>query len=158
LPAGAEAVIDAHRLVMEAEIAGSYGELHDRGGERLSASLRGQIERGRQTSAHAHRDALRRIAAWADALDAALAGFDAVLAPAAPGSAPAGLDSTGDPVYCTLWTASGVPALALPLLHDARGLPIGVQLVGRRDDDARLLRTAHWLLARLRPQGVAALA
>jgi Asp-tRNA(Asn)/Glu-tRNA(Gln) amidotransferase A subunit family amidase len=46
---------------------------------------------------------------------------------------------------CTLWTLTGHPAICLPLLHGANGLPIGVQLVGRRDDDARLLRTAHWL-------------
>jgi Asp-tRNA(Asn)/Glu-tRNA(Gln) amidotransferase A subunit family amidase len=155
LPAGAEAVIDAHRLVMEAEIAGSYDAEYRRGADRLSASLRGQIERGRQTTAVAHRHALRRIADWAEALDTALAGVDAVLTPAAPGSAPAGLGSTGDPVYCTLWTASGVPALALPLAHDARGLPVGVQLVGRRDDDARLLRIAQALMTLLRPQGVA---
>jgi Asp-tRNA(Asn)/Glu-tRNA(Gln) amidotransferase A subunit family amidase len=38
-----------------------------------------------------------------------------------------------------------MPALSLPLLHGANGLPLGVQLVGRRDDDARLLRTARWL-------------
>jgi Asp-tRNA(Asn)/Glu-tRNA(Gln) amidotransferase A subunit family amidase len=31
------------------------------------------------------------------------------------------------------------------LLRGANGLPIGVQLVGRHDDDARLLRTAQWL-------------
>jgi Asp-tRNA(Asn)/Glu-tRNA(Gln) amidotransferase A subunit family amidase len=40
----------------------------------------------------------------------------------------------------------------LPLLHGAGGLPIGVQLVGRRDDDARLLRTAQWL-SRTAPHG-----
>jgi Asp-tRNA(Asn)/Glu-tRNA(Gln) amidotransferase A subunit family amidase len=47
---------------------------------------------------------------------------------------------------CTLWTFSGQPAISLPLLKGANGLPIGVQLVGRRDDDARLLRTARWLM------------
>ena len=40
-----------------------------------------------------------------------------------------------------------MPAITLPLLTAANGLPIGVQLVGRRGDDARLLRTARWLAA-----------
>jgi Asp-tRNA(Asn)/Glu-tRNA(Gln) amidotransferase A subunit family amidase len=42
-----------------------------------------------------------------------------------------------------------MPALTLPLMNGANGLPLGVQLVGRRGDDARLLRTARWLVARV---------
>jgi Asp-tRNA(Asn)/Glu-tRNA(Gln) amidotransferase A subunit family amidase len=48
-------------------------------------------------------------------------------------------------VFCTLWTYLGMPAITLPLLQSENGMPIGVQLVGRRGNDARLLRTAHWL-------------
>ena len=43
------------------------------------------------------------------------------------------------------WTFCGVPAVALPLMQGPRGLPVGVQLVGRRGEDGRLLRTARWL-------------
>jgi Asp-tRNA(Asn)/Glu-tRNA(Gln) amidotransferase A subunit family amidase len=56
------------------------------------------------------------------------------------------LASTGDPIFCTLWTYLGVPAITLPLLRTENGLPLGVQLVGRRGNDARLLRTARWLV------------
>ena len=69
--------------------------------------------------------------------------------PATTGEAPEGLDSTGDPVFCTPASFLGFPALSLPLLQGGRGLPIGVQLVGNGNDDARLLRTARWLTARL---------
>ena len=69
---------------------------------------------------------------------------------AAPGQAPRGLDATGNPVFCTLWTYLGLPAVSLPLLQGGDGLPIGVQLVGARGDDARLLRTARWLVESLR--------
>jgi Asp-tRNA(Asn)/Glu-tRNA(Gln) amidotransferase A subunit family amidase len=41
-----------------------------------------------------------------------------------------------------------MPALSLPLMQGGNGLPLGVQLVGPRHDDARLLRTARWLAAR----------
>jgi aspartyl-tRNA(Asn)/glutamyl-tRNA(Gln) amidotransferase subunit A len=42
-----------------------------------------------------------------------------------------------------------MPALSLPLMRGANGLPMGVQLVGPRGSDARLLRTAEWLVSRL---------
>ena len=75
--------------------------------------------------------------------------YDAILTPSAPGAAPKGLGSTGDPAFCTLWTLCGMPAVSLPLLQDSGGLPMGVQLVGRRNFDARLLRTARWLAGRV---------
>jgi Asp-tRNA(Asn)/Glu-tRNA(Gln) amidotransferase A subunit family amidase len=75
--------------------------------------------------------------------------YDAILTPAAPGTAPKGLGATGDPAFCTLWTLLGMPALSLPLMRGVNGLPLGVQLVGPRHDDARLLRTARWLSAHL---------
>jgi Asp-tRNA(Asn)/Glu-tRNA(Gln) amidotransferase A subunit family amidase len=76
--------------------------------------------------------------------------YDAILTPAAPGPAPKGLGSTGDPSFCSLWTLLGMPAISLPLMQASNGLPIGVQLVGRRNYDARLLRTARWLAEKLR--------
>jgi Asp-tRNA(Asn)/Glu-tRNA(Gln) amidotransferase A subunit family amidase len=81
--------------------------------------------------------------------------YDAILTPAAPGEAPRGLDSTGNPIFCTTWTYLGTPAVTLPLLKSEAGLPLGVQLVGRRGDDARLLRTARWLAKTVqgRPRG-----
>jgi Asp-tRNA(Asn)/Glu-tRNA(Gln) amidotransferase A subunit family amidase len=72
-------------------------------------------------------------------------GFDAILTPAAPGEAPLGLEATGSPVFCSLWTLCGLPALSLPLLRGPAGMPLGCQLVGAPGDDARLLRTGRWL-------------
>jgi Asp-tRNA(Asn)/Glu-tRNA(Gln) amidotransferase A subunit family amidase len=43
--------------------------------------------------------------------------------------------------------------VSLPLLQSESGLPIGVQLVGRRGNDARLLRTANWLVRKLGKRG-----
>jgi Asp-tRNA(Asn)/Glu-tRNA(Gln) amidotransferase A subunit family amidase len=52
---------------------------------------------------------------------------------------------TGNPIFNGLWTFCGVPAITLPLLQGRTGLPLGVQLIGRYGEDARLLRTARWL-------------
>ena len=75
--------------------------------------------------------------------------FDAILTASAPGAAPRGLESTGDPAFCTLWTLCGMPAITLPLLTAQNDMPMGVQLVGKRGDDAPLLRTARWLVRAL---------
>ena len=52
-------------------------------------------------------------------------------------------------MFCSLWSLTGLPALSLPLMRDSAGMPLGVQLVGRRNFDARLLRTARWLETKL---------
>jgi Asp-tRNA(Asn)/Glu-tRNA(Gln) amidotransferase A subunit family amidase len=146
LPPSAADAIGWHKAVMEADIAGSFEVEYERGKAQLSASLREQIERGRQVTAVAYRQALARVPVLLGSFDSVFEHYDAIVTPAALGTAPAGLESTGDPVMCTLWTFLGLPALSLPLLHGENGLPIGVQLVGRRGDDARLLRTARWLV------------
>jgi Asp-tRNA(Asn)/Glu-tRNA(Gln) amidotransferase A subunit family amidase len=69
-----------------------------------------------------------------------------VLTPAAPGEAPLGLEATGSPAFCTLWSLTGLPAVSLPILQGPNGLPLGCQLVGAAGDDARLLRIAAWLV------------
>jgi Asp-tRNA(Asn)/Glu-tRNA(Gln) amidotransferase A subunit family amidase len=84
-----------------------------------------------------------------DGLDGVFDRYDAIITPAAVGEAPSGLDSTGRPTFNSLWTYCGTPAITLPLMKGPNGLPVGVQLVSRRGDDARLLRTARWLLSRV---------
>jgi Asp-tRNA(Asn)/Glu-tRNA(Gln) amidotransferase A subunit family amidase len=84
-----------------------------------------------------------------EAARAGLAGFfagcDAILVPAAPGEAPAGLGYTGDPVFNRMWTLLGVPCVTVPVRWSESGLPTGVQLVGRMHDDARLMACAAFL-------------
>lgn len=145
LPATAADAVAWHKLVMEAEIAGSFEAEYERGREQLSASLQAQIERGRAVTAVAHRQALSRVPQLRAALDDVFDHYDAFVTPATLGTAPEGLGSTGDPIMCTLWTFLGLPAVTVPLLHGENGLPLGVQLVGRHGQDAALLRTAQWL-------------
>jgi Asp-tRNA(Asn)/Glu-tRNA(Gln) amidotransferase A subunit family amidase len=70
------------------------------------------------------------------------ANFDVVVTPAACGEAPAGLHSTGDITFNAMWTVMHVPCLAIPCIKGPKGLPVGIQLVGPRYSDARLLAVA----------------
>jgi len=140
-----------HQTIMEADIALNYEPEYEQGKDKLSESLRGQIERGRRVGAVDYNKALERIPVLNDALNELFQQrFEAFLTPATTGTAPHGLASTGSPMFCTFWTLCGMPAITLPLMQGANGLPLGVQLVGPRGGDARLLRTARWLMEHLR--------
>ena len=141
-----ERAIDLHRTVMEVEMAHNLHRDYEKGGDQLSAPLRRIIERGRARLAIDYAAALAGIAPLNEGLNDLFNEYDAILTPAAPGEAPRGLESTGNPIFCTIWTYLGAPAITLPLLRTESGLPLGVQLVGRRGNDARLLRTARWLV------------
>jgi Asp-tRNA(Asn)/Glu-tRNA(Gln) amidotransferase A subunit family amidase len=145
-PLAAEAW-DWHRTIMEAEMAANLEREWQRGREQLSDTLRSLLERGREVRAVDYQRALSRIPLMQETFEELfIQRYDAILTPAAAGTAPAGLSSTGDPSFCTLWTLCGLPAISLPLMQGSNGLPLGVQLVGRRGYDARLLRTARWLV------------
>ncbi len=149
LPGITQRALEWHRSIMQAEMAANLDMEWEKGRDRLSASLREQLARGREVIALDYQVALARIPILVEGFSEIFERCDAILTPAAPGTAPKGLDSTGDPSFCTLWTLLGMPALSLPLIRGESGLPMGLQLVGPRHGDARLLRTARWLAARI---------
>jgi Asp-tRNA(Asn)/Glu-tRNA(Gln) amidotransferase A subunit family amidase len=140
---------EAHRRIMLAEMSHNLRHYYDRGAARLAPQTRAVVEQGRQIAATEYLASLD----WRNILYAGLEEiferYDAILTPAATGEAPAGLDSTGSSAFNVLWSLAGVPAITLPLLSGAHGLPVGVQLIGPRGGDGRLLRTARWLLRKL---------
>jgi Asp-tRNA(Asn)/Glu-tRNA(Gln) amidotransferase A subunit family amidase len=138
-----------HKTIMEAEMASNLEREWAQGRDRLSPQLRALMERGRETRAIDYQRALAGVPRILGSFDELFMDrYDAIVTPAATGGAPKGLDSTGDPTFCSLWSLCGMPAVTLPLLQDSAGMPIGVQVVGRRNFDARLLRTARWLAGR----------
>jgi len=143
-------VLAWHRTLMEAEMAANLDLEWERGRDKLSEPLRGLLERGRAVPALEYQRVLARIPLLNEALAGIFENVDAIVTPAAAGTAPKGLGSTGDPSFCSFWTLCGTPAISLPLMQGSNGLPLGVQLVGPRNGDARLLRTARWLLDQAR--------
>jgi Asp-tRNA(Asn)/Glu-tRNA(Gln) amidotransferase A subunit family amidase len=111
----------------------------------LSPRLAQLIDAGMAIAADVYDRALARAAAARAGLDAFFGDCDAVVVPAAPGEAPAGLGNTGDPVFNRMWTLLGVPCVAVPARWADNGLPTAVQLVGRPRDDARLMASAVFL-------------
>lgn len=113
--------------------------------DQLSATMQPLVTEGRAISDAEYEDAveLRRLSQ--EYFTEFFYDYDAVLCPAATGEAPRIEEGVGDPIYSTLWTLAGLPCLSLPLMTGARGLPMGLQLVGSFEGDDRLFRTARWL-------------
>lgn len=146
LPDPFDHAVDWHRTILTADLAKSFAGYCERGKDKLSATLRDMIEEGQKVLAVDYNRTVDWRGVLNTGLDQVFDRFDAIITPATQGEAPAGLDSTGSPMFCSLWTYCGTPTVTLPLLEGPNGLPLGVQMVGRRGDDARLLRTARWLM------------
>ncbi|MBC7131562.1 MAG: amidase [Roseovarius sp.] len=143
LPNAFDQAAEVRARINHAEMARCYHR-YARNRAALGERTRAAIEEGEAILARDYLAALD----WADVLYAGIeeicARCDAILCPAAPGPAPEGLESTGDSIFNGLWTLMGTPAVTIPAFTASNGLPMGVQLVGPRGGDARLLRTANW--------------
>ena len=146
LPGVFNNAVEWHRTIFHADLARSFEREYAQGKEKLSPVLREMIEHGQKVLAVDYNRAVENRALLVRILDEIFKWYDAVLTPAAPGEAPPGLGSTGSPVFCTLWTLCGMPAVSVPLLEGSSGMPMGAQLVAPKGGDARLLQTARWLV------------
>jgi len=153
LPEPFEHAVEQHAKIMNADLAKNLAAYYEHGKDRLSEVLREKIEEGQKILAVDYNKAVDGREFLNDGLNGVFDRYDAIITPAAVGEAPAGLGSTGSPIFNSLWTYCGTPAVTLPLMEGPNGLPVGVQLIGRRGDDARLLRTARWLVGRVADDG-----
>ncbi|HEY9647569.1 MAG TPA: amidase, partial [Chroococcidiopsis sp.] len=140
---------DDAQTLMSVGLAVNHGGDYDRHGDQLSPKLRDWIERGRQTTAIAYGRARQRTVDYSVALSAIFADYDAILMPVTTGPAPATRDDTGSPVLCALATLCGLPAISIPAGTADNGLPLAVQLMGKKYGDRDLLQIADWLHLRL---------
>ncbi|HEX20016.1 MAG TPA: Asp-tRNA(Asn)/Glu-tRNA(Gln) amidotransferase GatCAB subunit A, partial [Acidiferrobacteraceae bacterium] len=82
--------------------------------------------------------------------DQAFEQCDVIMGPTAPGTAFKQDEKTDDPVsmylndiYTISVNLAGIPAISIPAGFDKQGLPVGLQIIGRYFDEARLLNVAH---------------
>ena len=146
LPAQFGDIYKDHRNIMETDLAASFAKEYRDSKSQLSAELCEMIERGQKVLAMEYNASLSKIEEYSEYLNDFFDEYDAILTPSTPGAAPAGIDNTGSPIMNTIWTSCGVPVINLPLLQNLDGLPVGVQIVAGKGDDARLFRTSRWLL------------
>jgi Asp-tRNA(Asn)/Glu-tRNA(Gln) amidotransferase A subunit family amidase len=144
LPQGAAELFDRHKVIMGYESARALAWEYATHREKISATLKARLDEGWKVTRAAYdemRESARRCrAGFADLMR----DLDFVLTPSAPGEAPAGLASTGDPVFNRAWTLLGVPCVTLPFGRGPTGLPLGVQLVGSFGADMALVGWASW--------------
>jgi amidase len=148
-----DGLFDAQKTVQSFETARALSPEFAYRRPLLSGRLIEFIDHGRGLSADEYMAALQLRRACMAAIDSLFGAADVLLTPSAPGEAPKGLGSTGDPVFNRPWHLLGCPMLNLPvpaaLGHGESGLPLGISLVARPGDDARLWAAAGWIEAKL---------
>ncbi len=147
-PPEVDALLPVHRTIMSREGSDTLAHVRARHDAVLSATLRAYLDEGSRVTEQdlavarlARNRATVAFATWMRA-------YDAIIAPAAPGEAPTP-ETTGDPRCQTRWQSVGAPVLCLPCALGPHGLPLAIQVVGAHGADARMLRAAAWIEARL---------
>jgi Asp-tRNA(Asn)/Glu-tRNA(Gln) amidotransferase A subunit family amidase len=147
LPASAAALATAHPIVMNSESARALGWELATARAQISEVLRERLDFGLSRS---EAEIAAAYAAFAEAqaeFPAATGDLDILLTPSAPGQAPPGLEWTGDPVFNYIWTSLHVPCVTVPAGDGPDGMPLGIQIVGRQNEDRAVLAWAQWVAA-----------
>jgi Asp-tRNA(Asn)/Glu-tRNA(Gln) amidotransferase A subunit family amidase len=154
LPEVFDALPDAHRQLMDYELSRALAHEHREHADQISELLKTSLRAGAALRTSEIQSAECCVRAARQTLPELFSRCDALLTPAAPGAAPRGLHSTGDPLYSRAWSALGAPCITLAAGLDGR-LPLGLQLIADLDEDARLLSVAAWAERTLREGGLA---
>jgi len=147
LPDSFNALVEAHPIIMNNESARALGWELAHHADQISEGLRERLAFGLNQSQAALEHAYTVFATTRQAFPDAVDGLDILVTPSAPGEAPKGLDWTGDPAFNSLWTSLHVPCVTVPAGLGPNGLPLGIQIVGRRGDDRAVLAWARWVEA-----------
>ena len=141
LPPILEDAYEAQYTIQDYENVRALAFEYDRHRDRIDPLLRDHLTAALAITADQYDAARRTASRGRQALADAMADFDVILTPSAPGAAPAGLGATGNPMFNRLWTLMGAPCVNVPGLRDNE-LPLGVQIVGRFGRDRLTLEAA----------------
>jgi Asp-tRNA(Asn)/Glu-tRNA(Gln) amidotransferase A subunit family amidase len=144
LPDGFAALLDAGRLIVEAEAAGQHEAWFAEHAASYAPQIAGLVRAGLGRTAAELARAYHVRAAYRAALEPVLDGVDALLSPVAPGPAALRAKGTGDVRLCAPWSFTGVPSISIPTGTDDDGLPLALQLTGAPAGLERLLGAAAW--------------
>lgn len=136
---------EAQKTVMGYETARCRADVYDAHYGAISDQFAQLIEDGKRVTDARYQAALATRDRANAMIDVIFSDCDALLVPSASGEAPEGLGATGDPMFSRMWNLLQLPCVALPLGVGPRGLPLGIQLIGRKGDDKKLLAIAGWV-------------
>ena len=145
-PSYFEKIFDYHKIIHETDMAYNFLSTYEKHKKKIGKKMIEAIERGLSYKAKDYAEAVDQMAIIYDTFKEAFHHYHAIITPSTTGYPSKGLSYTGSPELCTTWTYLGMPAITLPLIEGSGKLPLGVQLVGEKLDDVRLLQTANWLL------------
>jgi Asp-tRNA(Asn)/Glu-tRNA(Gln) amidotransferase A subunit family amidase len=150
MPAEFDHAEEAHRLVSCREFVLNFAREIEHHWEELSPALRaGKIKIGMECSYERYREAAELAERCRRALAQVFGDYDVLIAPAARGEAPVGMD-TGDSTLASPWTLMRVPTMNVPVFTGPNGLPVGAQVIAAHGQDRRLFAAARWIFERLR--------
>ena len=145
LPASCDALTQAQIQIMAYEAAAAFAPERQRQAAQFSPAFAQLLAFGQSLHGADFAAAQSLTIAARRALDAVFESVDVLLAPSAEGEAPAGLGTTGNPIFNRLWTLLGNPCVHVPVGAGERGMPVGVTVIGPRWADALTLSAAHTL-------------
>jgi aspartyl-tRNA(Asn)/glutamyl-tRNA(Gln) amidotransferase subunit A len=143
LPAGFAEVTDRHQMVMAVEAAQFHGPRLLRHPEDYPPRIRSLVEEGMRTSAADYARTKAHQSRLSQAMASLFLDVDALVTPATMGPAP-DAGTTGDPVFNSPWSYTGLPVASFPIAFSPDGLPLSLQLVGRHWGEYDLLGAAAW--------------
>ncbi len=142
-------ILEDHVAISGWESARNYADERLRNPDKISRELTEVLNKGLAVTLERYVAAQRKAAVFKAHVDSLFEKVDVLLCPSAPGEAPKGQEFTGDPRFNSIWTLAGTPCVTLPAGAGDMGLPLGVQLVGLRHADDKLLSVAAWVAAHL---------
>jgi Asp-tRNA(Asn)/Glu-tRNA(Gln) amidotransferase A subunit family amidase len=143
-PSGVAETEAVATTILGIEAAASHRESFAEKKNSYGPKMRQFLERSLKITAQEYMYALESQSRFRAEVDRVLVRFDAILTPATPSPAPAGIESTGDPSFNRPWSLSGHPVISLPCALTASRLPISIQLTGGTLQEVRLLNIARW--------------
>ncbi len=146
LPPWTGNLADWHHQVMAFEAARARAYEYCTHRDQLSDQFVDLVETGWQVKRADYLEALKAAQAGREEIGRLLFDrYDVLLAPSAPGEAPAGLAATGNPIFSRMWTLLHVPCITIPVGSGPNGLPLGIQLIGRYNHDNQLVTDTEWV-------------
>ncbi|MFL5241875.1 MAG: amidase [Gemmataceae bacterium] len=143
LPAGFAEVLSRHRTVMAVEAAAYHQRRLHRHPEDYLPKIRELIEEGIACPPAEYARCKEHQARLSEEMEACLHSVDALLIPATTSPAPDAA-TTGDPAFNSPWSYTGLPSVSIPAGWTEDGLPLSVQIIGRKNEESKLLAVAAW--------------